>query len=476
MRQNSDWPWGGKGMVELRRQRPYGVAMAALPTLVALNRFGLGARPGDQALVGRDPRGFVRQQLSRSALLSAPGLDSAAANLRANRQIEMQRERQRAAAVAGVKPPPLPPVEDRIFRAEISARFTRLVEIDGGLVERLVLFWSNHFAISSAKGNHVKVMAGAFEREAIRPFVLGRFADMLRAVETHPAMLFYLDNNQSIGPLSRSGLNSKRGLNENLGREILELHTMGVDGGYSQADVTALARAITGWSVVWPDEDMIHGGNFAFGPARHEPGAQTVLARSYTEDDQAQGLAVLDDLARHPATARHITRKLAAHFIADAPPQALVDQLATVFLTSDGDLGAVIRALVETPIAWEAPLAKLRPPQEFLVAAMRVIGAVTEPGAVVEMLNNLGQPLWQPTGPNGWGDTVADWAAPQAMAARLDLAAQWGRRNDAIDPLGLAEAVFGAGLTRDTRDAIARAESRRQGLAILLMAPEMHRR
>ena len=161
---------------------------------------------------------------------------------------------------------------------------------------------------------------------------------------------------------------------------------------------------------------------------------------------------------------------------ADAPPKALVDPLATVFLTSDGDLGAVIRALVETPIAWEAPLAKLRPPQEFLVAAMRVIGAVTEPGAVVEMLNNLGQPLWQPTGPNGWGDTVADWAAPQAMTARLDLAAQWGRRNDAIDPLGLAEAVFGAGLTRDTRDAIARAESRRQGLAILLMAPEMHRR
>jgi uncharacterized protein (DUF1800 family) len=147
-----------------------------------------------------------------------------------------------------------------------------------------------------------------------------------------------------------------------------------------------------------------------------------------------------------------------------------------VFLSTDGDLGAVMRALVEAPIAWEAPLAKLRPPQEFLVAAMRAIGAVTESGAVIEMLNNLGQPLWQPAGPNGWGDTVADWAAPQAMNARLDLAAQWGRRNDAVDPVGLADAVFGSALARDTRDTIARAESRRQGLAIMLMAPEMQRR
>jgi uncharacterized protein (DUF1800 family) len=450
--------------------------MSPVITLVALNRFGLGARPGDPALVGRDPRGFVRQQLARSALLSAPGLESAAANLRANRRMEMQRERQRAAAVSGVKPPPLPPVEDRIFRAEITARFTRLVQAEGGLAERLVLFWSNHFAISTAKGNHVKVMAGAFEREAIRPHVLGRFADMLRAVETHPAMLFYLDANQSIGPLSRNGLASRRGLNENLGREILELHTLGVDGGYAQVDVTALARAITGWSVVWPDDDMIHGGEFAFGPARHEPGAHQVLGQAYGQDDQAQGLAILDDLARHPATALHIARKLAAHFIVDAPPPALVDQLATVFLSTDGDLGAVMRALVEAPIAWEAPLAKLRPPQEFLVAAMRAIGAVTESGAVIEMLNNLGQPLWQPAGPNGWGDTVADWAAPQAMNARLDLAAQWGRRNDAVDPVGLADAVFGSALARDTRDTIARAESRRQGLAIMLMAPEMQRR
>ncbi|MBC7636001.1 MAG: DUF1800 family protein, partial [Acetobacteraceae bacterium] len=411
-----------------------------------------------------------------AALLSTPGLASAAANLRANRQTEMQRERQRAAAPAGAKLPPLPPVEDRIFRAEIAARFSRLAEIEGGLAERLVLFWSNHFAISSAKGNHVRVMAGAFEREAIRPFVLGRFADMLRAVETHPAMLFYLDNNQSIGPLSRNGLTSRRGLNENLGREILELHTMGVDGGYAQTDVTALARALTGWTVVWPDEDMVHGGNFAFGPARHEPGAQTVLARSYAQDDQGQALEMLDDLARHPATARHIARKLASHFVADVPPPELVDHLATVFLESDGDLGAVMRALVAAPIVWEAQLTKLRAPQEFLVAAMRVIGAVTEPGAVVEMLNNLGQPLWQPPGPNGWGDTVADWAAPQALTARLDLAAQWGRRNDAVDPVGLADAVFGPGLSRDSRDAIARAESRRQGLAILLMAPEMQRR
>ena len=446
----------------------------ASESLIALHRFGLGARPGDLGRVAGDPRGFVRQQLKQTAALA--GLPAGDEAYRANRGAERQRERDRAARTPPKPGPQGPSVEDKLFRAEIAARFGRLVSCDGGLVERLVLFWSNHFAVSVAKGNHLKVLAGPFEREAIRPHVLGRFADMLRAVETHPAMLFYLDNNQSIGPLSRNGINTKRGLNENLAREILELHTLGVGGGYLQADVTSLAKCITGWTVIFPDDDALYGGRFTFAPSRHEPGSQTVQGKVYEQEDAGQGSAVLDDLARHPATARHIAQQLAAHFIADAPPAELVDTLAAVFLRSDGDLAAVTKALVEAPIAWQAPLVKLRTPQEFLVAGMRIIGAVTDPPALLDMLNNLGAPLWQPPGPNGFSDANPEWASPRGVAARLDIAAAWGRRNDLVDPVALLDSVLGTAASADTRQAVARAESRRQGLAILLMAPELQRR
>jgi uncharacterized protein (DUF1800 family) len=375
------------------------------------------------------------------------------------------------------KPKPAEPsIEQKLFRAEVAARFARLATTDSPLAERLTLFWSNHFAVSVAKGNSLRVTAGPFEREAIRPYVLGRFADMLRAVETHPAMLVYLDNNQSIGPSSRNGLNSKRGLNENLAREILELHTLGVDGGYTQTDVTSLARIITGWTVTSPDEDILHGGRFTFGPARHEPGQHAVLTRVYADDGLDQGRSALDDLARHPATARHIAFKLARHFVEDQPNPSVVDRLAKTFRDTDGDLGAVTAALIDAPEVWTTPLAKLRSPQEFLAAAYRATGKTPEPGAILNALNALGQPLWQPPGPNGWADTVDVWASPDGMDTRMDLAAQWGRQNSGLNPKDLVPALFGAGASPETAQAVSRAESRQQGLAILFMSPEFQRR
>jgi len=287
-----------------------------------------------------------------------------------------------------------PQPEGRIYRAEGLARFGMARDAEIGFVERLVAFWSNHFCVSAGKSEILRASAGSFEREAIRPYVLGRFAEMLLAVERHPAMLFYLDNAQSVGPASRAGQNRKRGLNENLAREIMELHTLGVDGGYTQGDVTSLARVITGWTFAGREGRMGEPGTFLFNANMHEPGDQTVVGRAYLAGGFGQGEAALNDIARHPATARHLATKLVRHFIADAPPPAAVDKIVAVFRSRDGDLRAVSTALVDLPEAWSAPPTKIRNPYEFLVAAGRMLGATpADPGPMLNGLRTLGQPL-----------------------------------------------------------------------------------
>jgi uncharacterized protein (DUF1800 family) len=485
--------------------------MAADPrlSLTALNRFGLGAAPGDLARVAADPRGYVLAQVNPAAvrpLDDTPGfapLKDSGQNLVEARKFDKERKAMKVAEAAAAAAPSFtmrdgasdrmmqpsmqggpmgqpakkPDAPETVnFRAETAARFGRLISTENGLVERLTLFWSNHFAISGAKGPGLRMLVGSYEREAIRPYVLGRFGDMLKAVEQHPAMLYYLDNHQSIGPTSKGGQNGKHGLNENLAREILELHTLGVDGGYSQADVTSLARIITGWTVTSPDEDLMHGGRFTFAPARHEPGAHTVLGKTYVEDAHRQGEAVLADLAAHPATARRIAAKLATHFVADQPPKMLIDRLAKTFLDTKGDLAAVTRVLVSAPEAWTAPATKLRTPQEFVVAAYRALGKTPDPGAILGVLGVLGQPLWQPVGPNGFSDQSAEWASPEGISARLDAAAQWGRQNAKLDPQALLDSAIGPAASPETRQAVARAESRAQAVALLFMSPEFQRR
>src|ERR1700744_4124152 len=221
-----------------------------------------------------------------------------------------------------------------------------------GFAPRVAVFWSNHFCISANKGGLARMGAGSFEREAIRPHVFGRFAEMLMAVEQHPAMLFFLDNQQSLGPDSRAGQNRKRGLNENLAREIMELHTLGVGGGYTQDDVTSLARIITGWTFAGRQGQLGTPGTFVFNANAHEPGAQLLLGKTYEDNGVAQGEAALADIARHPSTAKFIATKFARHFVADDPPPALVARLQEVFRKSDGDLKALATALVDSDEAW----------------------------------------------------------------------------------------------------------------------------
>jgi uncharacterized protein (DUF1800 family) len=472
---------------------------------LAFNRFGFGARPG--AVRSGDPRQALLAELSaedgaridRSDLLSTPQILQAVYDDDWRRKQE--RDRQDAARLAAlampapnvaalVSPapsdaPPSPSMmneprpEQQFFRAEAQARLEQACSAPIGFVERLTAFWSNHFCVSVTKSGICRAAAGAFEREAIRPHVLGRFADMLLAVERHPAMLSFLDNAQSIGPNSIAGHNNRAGLNENLARETLELHTMGVGSGYAQADVTQLAYILTGWTIVGRDGRLGEPGAFAFNPNAHEPLAATVRGRLYVEDGVAQGEAALADLAREPATAEHVALKFARHFVADAPDPGLVARLAKTFRDSDGDLAALARALVADDAAWRAPAAKMRNPWELTVAAYRAFGrSPSDAGPALAALDLLGMPLWQLGGPNGFSDdSVAAWASPEGMKTRVELAARFASQiKDAPRPTALLEDVLGPSASNATREAVARAETREQAYALLILSPEFQRR
>jgi uncharacterized protein (DUF1800 family) len=472
--------------------------------LVALNRFGFGARggaSGDFLNAASDPRDFVKAELNRPNLarLEGPGLLSTPALASAvfAYQDEVKQARE-TAAKSGMATPEATPTQapspneamqpnaakqplnviQKTYRGEALARLQRATIADCGFVERLVTFWSNHFCISAAKGELARIWAGAFEREAIRPHVLGRFGDMLKAVEQHPAMLFFLDNQQSLGPDSRAGRNQKKGLNENLAREIMELHTLGVGGGYTQDDVTSLARIITGWTFAGRQAQLGAPGSFVFNANAHQPGPQRLLGKSYEDDGVAQGEAALADIARHPSTAKFIATKFARHFVADVPPPTLVARLDGVFRKSDGDLKALATTLLDSDEAWRAPMTKMRSPYEFLVATGRLLGRIPDdPGPYLNGLNVLGQPLWSPAGPNGFPDTNAAWAAPEGLKLRLDVSAQLavrvGANNDSRE---LLELIAADAASPETRRTIDLAESRQQALALLLMSPEFQRR
>ncbi|MBS0240705.1 MAG: DUF1800 family protein [Proteobacteria bacterium] len=465
---------------------------------VALRRFGLGARPGGLGQVEADPRGFVLSQLGMpaKALIATPlpsGEEILASVQRA--RIERKEVLETAKkAVASARVPLAPekgqpkrpggaadvPKPGRILRdalvADITARITQGVETEAPFLERLVLFWSNHFAVSATKGP-VRGLAGAFEREAIRPHVLGRFADMLKAVAQHPAMLIYLDNAQSIGPNSLVGKRRQKGLNENLAREILELHTLGVDGGYTQTDVTNFAKLITGWSV--GQVQLVHTvpGRFFYAEPRHEPGGAVVLGKRYAQGGVAEGEAVLADLARHPATARHIAGKLARHFVADQAPAGLVKKIEAAFVKSEGDLKTVATVLVEAPEAWAQAPTKIVPPYDFMLSLARGIGPIEPKLQVHRLAAALGEPTWSPTSPKGWPDDDEAWTGPAAIRERLRIAEFAAKRvPPATDPRALARDLLGGLLSTETAEAIARAETREQGLELLVMSPEFLRR
>ena len=348
-------------------------------------------------------------------------------------------------------------------------------------------FWSNHFAVSIDKGP-ARLYAAPMEREAIRPQVLGSFSDLVLAVETHPAMLRYLDNVASVGAdsmlVERQSRRARRqgndkpprklGLNENLAREIMELHTLGAEGGYSQADVVEFARALTGWGVPTPRQMDTARSAFVFRDDAHEPGTRRVLGKTYAQHGQDQARAILHDLALHPATAQHLSLKLARHFVADAPPEALVQRLAKAYLTGGGDLRGWYAALIDDDAAWSEDARKFKTPDDFVVSSMRGGGfGFKRPQELESLLRELGQPVFTPRSPAGFPDTISDWAAGDALRKRLQVAGTFGDRvAGARTPLQLAQDLLGTdAVSADFASALRRAGSPQEGYAILFASP-----
>ncbi len=448
---------------------------------LAVTRFGLGARPGEIARVTSDPQGWLRAQIQPGSVpvpLNPVGLPFPDSQARL-----MDFATFKAVEKAAGADPERRRTAGQTFRqgiaAELLGRTSIATTTDAPFAERWALFWSNHFTVSSRKNQELDALAASFEREAIRPHVFGRFETLLIASCRHPAMILYLDQQSSIGPNSKAGLRRTAGLNENLAREILELHTLGVTAGYSQADVTEFARVLTGWSVGRREQPGEAAGAFVYRPNLHEPGGRTVFGHAYAPGEEDQALRVLIDLAASGKTAVHLATKLAIHFVSDTPDPRLVRRLAEAYHDSRGDLAVVARTLIEAPEAWAEPAAKIKTPYELLVSAYRAVDqSPRDYGREVNgPLNLLGQrPLAAPQ-PNGWSDRATDWAAPDAMVKRL----QWAQGFAAsyanqMDPVQLATDALGARLRPLTLATLQRAESRKEALAVLLMSPEFQRR
>jgi uncharacterized protein (DUF1800 family) len=467
-----------------------------LTNLIAANRFGLGARPDELASIGTDPRGWLAAQIQgtrshpdaiRSLPTSAQVFAAYTQGQEAKRDLRKESGKQAERVqklIANIRQKVVP-----IYLDQVAARYRIAATTTEPFRERLVHFWSNHFAVSADKAAVIG-LAGTLENEAIRPNLQARFIDLLYAVESHPAMILYLDNQASIGPDSKLATRAARrlqssgrkvGINENLAREILELHTLGVGSGYSQTDVSAFAEALTGWSVGGGGRGMLaegEPGKYVFRENFHQPGAKTILGKRYGADGPGQARAVLRDVASHPATATHIATKLVRHFIADDPPSAAVEHVAKVFRDSDGNLPAVHAALIDLPQVATQPPPKFKTPHEFVISALRMLDFVPDkPQQVLAPFQLLGQRPWSPGSPAGWPDTADQWDGPDALLRRIEWATQVADRiGSKSRPLQVGMQSLGTALTQRTSTAISRAESGAQGLTLLLVSPEFQRR
>lgn len=451
----------------------------ATPKAIIAHRFGFG--PGNGKLPLYPPADRLDKPDRMLKTFAAQGSADAFAWLAEIRKIsdsaaagDDAARKQRQAALA-----------EASKRALVNARLelARAVQSDDSYRERLVRFWADHFTVVARRTLQRPLMT-PFADDVARGHLAGSFAGMLRAAATHPVMLGYLDQTGSVGPQSQFGQRRKRGLNENLARELLELHTLGIEGGYTQTDVRQAALLLTGLSANDTDGTV-------YLPNRAEPGAETILGKSYGGNRKARIDDIyqfLDDLAVHPATARHMAWKLAVHFVSDTPDPALVADLAAIWRRTDGNLLAVSTALTEHPAAQKPALEKARQPFDYIVAALRALG--TSGAQIMDWrdpvlrrtalrpMTAMGQTWQQPNGPDGWEEAFDRWITPQALATRIDWAMQMPRRlRDKLpDARKFVDLALGDLADDQLIRLVGRAETNIEGVGLVLASPQFNRR
>lgn len=457
--------------------------------VIAVNRFGLGARGSELAAAARDPRQWLTQQMV-SPSYGASRFTTVAAfqqfseyrqRVRDQRKAPAQNEssNMQAKGPSGAGTTPAKVIR-QTQRALIFDGLWQSIMSAEPFSMRMLDFFSNHFSVSMTS-IQLNVLAPLLERDAVAPHLFGQFEDMLIAVIKHPAMLVYLDNTQSTGPASRVGKKRQRGLNENLAREILELHTLGIDGGYSLGDIRELARALSGWSISRPRDKAQKG--FVYRRDMHEPGARTLLGRRYRDGEVEQGEQMLRDLARHPATGRFVCHKLAQHLVSDMPDEGLVDAMSAQWQQTNGNLGAVIRVLIAHDASWREERQKFKTPREFVISTLRALEIQEDsPPRFLRQLHrhlrDMGQAPFGSGSPAGYPISNRHWDGADALMKRID----WANTVVAVSAqsnksaLEISSRLFSTQLDGATRQAMERAETDRQARALLFLSPDFQRR
>jgi len=508
-----------------------------------LNRIGFGARPGDIDRVRQmGLQTYIDQQLHPEKIADSAlaahlegfeTLDKSSRTIAENYFEPAVRARQQAKSSSGAANPddgkPMRTPEQmaalqkqrQVVQELSEQKILRAAYSDRQLEEVMTDFWFNHFNVFAGKGA-TPIYLTEYEREVIRPHALGKFRDLLGATAKSPAMLFYLDNWQSADPHAadaqelmrgrvamrrqmnprRPGIffppqqmpantqqpRQKRGLNENYGRELMELHTLGVDGGYTQQDVIEVARCFTGWTIRQPRQ----GGGFVFEPRIHDNGKKLVLGHVIAGGGEHDGEAVLDILARHPSTARFISTKLVRRFVSDNPPQSLVDRAAARFRETDGDIREVVRTIITSPefFAVTSYRAKVKTPFEFVVSTLRATGSDVQNATPIALaIRQLGEPLYMCQPPTGYADKAEAWVNTGSLLNRMNFAlAVVGGRMRGTQPAGLTlgsttaardqlvDGVLAGDVSATTSQTIAKAQDARQAAALILGSPEFQRR
>ena len=440
------------------------------PATHAAFRFGLGPAPGEAGYIGQDPRGWLLEQLAQPPRTPAALRKLDSADKRTDELLRV-RDQGTGAIEAFIKQKAA-----KDYLTDLGLYLSATISAEQPFLDRLAIFWANHFTVSVDRPA-VFGLVVPFYVEAIRPNLLGRFSDLLIASTRHQAMLLYLDQAVSFGPNSKAGFVKGFGLNENLAREILELHTLGVEGGYTQTDVRQLALILTGWTLQRPQDP--EPGAFQFVEAGHEPGDKELLGRQFREAGLAEGMAALEFLATRAATARFVATKLARHFIADEPPLSAIEHLAAVFSQTGGDLPALYRALIELDAAWQDPLGKLRTPQEIVIATLRALQATDRKAltGAIDSLKVLGQLPFYASSPAGYSDRAKDWAGPDQVLKRVDWAATAGDRiARMVAPLDFLATALGGFADSELLFQVDNAPSRAEAMALVLASPTFQRR